>query len=94
MDPELKKQVGEVQNKNDGSFWMAYEDFIKYFLVTGICHLHEDYVYSNLHYPKAVANKGPLMTKVDVTSNGTHLYLQLHQKNPRIALKDGTYQNQ
>ena len=90
--PELRKQVGEVQNKNDGSFWMAYDDFIKFFLVTGICHLHEDYVFSNLHYPKAVANKGPLMTKVDVMNNGTHLYLQLHQKNPRIALKDGTYQ--
>ena len=88
---ELRQQVG-VQNKNDGSFWMAFEDFIKFFLVTGICHLHENYVFSNLHYPKAKANNGPLMTKVDVMNNGTHLYLQLHQKNPRIALKDGTYQ--
>ena len=88
---ELRQQVG-VQNKNDGSFWMAYDDFLKFYLVAGICHLHEDYVYSNLHYPKAIANKGPLMTKVDVMNNGTHLYLQLHQKNPRIALKDGTYQ--
>ena len=90
---DIKKQVGFVKNTGDGSFWMSYQDFITYYLVIGICHLYDDYVYSYLHVPKAKTHKGAVISRIEVVNSNTHAYIQLHQKNPRIALKDGTYQN-
>lgn len=36
---EIKKQVKEYQNKDDGSFWMSIEDVHKYFTRTDICQI-------------------------------------------------------
>lgn len=58
---------------------MAFNDFIKYYLVVGICHLHDDFVFSYLNCPKAKVNNGPIITRIEVINNSTHLYLQLHQ---------------
>ena len=89
----IKEQIGGKSIKDDGSFYMSFYDFIQYYLVVGICHLHDDFVFSYLHCPKAKVNNGPIITRVEVINNSTHLYLQLHQKNPRIELKDGGYQD-
>ena len=90
---DIKQQVGHYGNKDDGSFYMSYNDFTTFYLVVGICHLHQDFLFSYLHCPKSKVNNGPIITRVEVANNGTHLYLQLHQKNPRIELKEGGYQN-
>ena len=89
----LKKECGFDKSKDDGSFWMTFEDFTKYFLVAGICHLYQDYVYTFLHVPKAKTSKGPVLSKLVSTTSNNHAYIMLHQKNPRIILKDGTFQN-
>lgn len=40
--PELKKQCNWVA-ADDGSFWMAIEDFISKFSEVSICKLHDNY---------------------------------------------------
>ena len=89
---QLKKECGMDKKADDGSFWMSYKDFLIYFLVAGICHLYENYLYTYLHYGKESVNNGPLVTKVEVMENNCHCYIMIHQKNPRFILRDGTYQ--
>ena len=89
--PSLKKECG-VEKSDDGSFWMSYNDFLVYYLVAGICHLYENYVYTFLNYPKNVINKAPMVTKLTVNNDNNHCYIMIHQKNPRFLLKGGYYQ--
>ena len=88
---ELKKKYGLVK-KNDGDFYMSYNDYLKYYVVMGFGKLHQDYVTRVLRIEKTEAVKCQVI-KVDVPQNNTHAYLQLYQKNPRIILNDGTYQH-
>ena len=78
--------------KNEGTFWMSIEDFCKYYVVSGISHFHTNYLYTYLHVPKKITQQGPTLTKLVVQNDNTHAYISLHQKNPRIILKNGTYQ--
>ena len=91
--PELREQVGlQEGDKDEGEFFMSFDDYLKYFCMMGICKLHEDYKYCVNKITRREVN-GPAVSKVTVNSNDVHVYFQLHQKNPRIILKDGTYQN-
>ena len=78
--------------KNDGSFWMSIEDFCKYYVIVGISHFYTNYLYTYYHVPKKITQQGPFLSKIVVQNDNTHAYICLHQKNPRIILKDGTYQ--
>ena len=78
--------------KNDGSFWMSIEDFCKYYVISGISHFYTNYLYTYYHVPKKITQQGPFLSKIVVQNDNTHAYICLHQKNPRIILKDGTYQ--
>ena len=89
---ELRKQCGNVENKDDGSFWMSFDDFYKYYLLAGICHLYKDYNYSSFHVFKEKSSKGAFLSKIEIDEYNTHCFLRLHQKNPRIVLRDGNYQ--
>ena len=80
-----------VTNKNEGTFWMSIEDFCKYFVISGICHFYQNYLYTYFHVPKKITQQGPTLTKL-IVQNDSHAYICLHQKNPRIVLKNGTYQ--
>ena len=88
---DLKKQCKNYEDKDDGSFWMSFEDFCKYYLVAGICHLYQDYNYSTFHVYKNAASKGAFLTKIEIDDD-TNCFLMLHQKNPRVILRDGQYQ--
>ena len=88
---DLRNQCDNYERKNDGSFWMSFDDFRTYFVVIGICHLYQDYKYTFLHVPKSNTSIGPYLSRIEVESD-THCYLMLHQKNPRIILKTGDYQ--
>ena len=44
---DLKKRFN-VEDKDDGSFFMTFEDMIKNFVGVSICHYHDDYFRSSL----------------------------------------------
>ena len=87
-----RQECNQLVRKNDGEFWMSLSDFCKYFIVIGMCHLYQNYYYFVLHVPRKISKVGAFLTRLEVKNDCTHLYLMLHQKNPRVTLKDGTYQ--
>ena len=90
---ELKIKY-EFNKKNEGIFYMAFDDFSQYFLTMGLSKLHENYISNNIKINKLENTKCQLI-KVKVKNEGSkkiNSYLQLYEKNPRIILKNGTYQ--
>ena len=90
---ELKIKY-EFNKKNDGIFYMAFDDFTQFFLTMGLSKLHENYISNSIKINKLKNIKCQLI-KVKVKNEGSkkiNSYLQLYEKNPRIILKDGTYQ--
>ena len=71
---------------------MSIDDFCKYYVISGISHFYLNYLYTYYHVPKKITQLGPYLSKLVVQEDNTHGYIMLHQKNPRIILKDGTYQ--
>ena len=93
--PELRSicKVPEITKENKlltGTFWMSIEDFCKYFYITYITHIYPNYVNSYKKISKDDCVNGPIVHKLIVNENDTDAYIQLHQKNPRICLKDLT----
>ena len=89
---DIRKQCNNYDIKNDGSFWMSFDDFHNFFIIGGICHLYENYKYSFFHIFKQSAEKGAFLSKIIINQNNTHCFLMGHQKNPRVILRDGQYQ--
>ena len=91
---EFKKEVG-LEPKQDGIFWISYEDYLQFYTTTHICKLHPNYDYTTLKIKSSKANNEPLnLTKVVVKQPG-HGYFIVNQKNTRIYrnLKDPEYEN-
>ena len=86
-----KKQCDYKENNDDGIFYMSYDDFIKYFVTMGIAKLEHGYKTTVCKIGKDVAIKCQVL-KLTVNEENKKSYIQLYQKNPRIILKDGTYQ--
>jgi len=84
--PALKKQVG-LEEKDDGVFFMTFEDFIKYYIVINICRIHKNYHYSFVKFHKVEVSK-PNVLSLEVKEQ-SKVYLQQHQKNPRYLLRNG-----
>ena len=84
--PELKKKYNVVV-KDDGDFYIGYDDFLNYYITLGICKLHPGYKTTSVK----MAHPGKCqITKITVQKDEVHAFLQLYQKNPRVQLKDGT----
>ena len=93
--PELRSicNVPELEEQKEistGTFWMSIDDFSKYFYITYITHVYPDYVSSQVKVSKENCLNGPIVHKLTINEDYTDAYIQLHQKNPRIILKDGT----
>ena len=88
----LRRQCN-VEIKDDGSFYMSYEDFLIFFNVIYICEIYPNYIYFSLQYDKNKVFYGPILSKIEVNDNHCNTYIQLHQRNNRSPLNDGTYQN-
>ena len=87
---EFKKAVG-LQNKEDGVFWMSYDDYLQFYTTTHIAQVHSEYFYNVLK----LKNRNPqniCRIKVDRTGSG---YFMVNLKNTRIYnnLKDANYSN-
>ena len=89
---DIRNQCNNYEIQNDGSFWMSFEDFYKFFIIGGICHLYQNYHYSFLHIFKETAIQGAFISKLIINENNTHCFLMAHQKNPRVILRDKLYQ--
>ena len=77
----FRKTVG-LEIKQDGIFWMAYEDFIQFYTSTHICQIHDDYTYTSKKVP--VSNEEAFnVVKINVgkISSG---YFMVNLKNKRI----------
>ena len=85
---ELKEKYKLVK-KDDGDFYMAFNDFINYYVTLGICKLHQGYKTTSIRIKHPTKCQ---VIRIIVRKGEVHAYLQLYQKNPRIILKDGTYQ--
>ena len=90
--PEIKKQCEYQEDRDDGVFYMSFDDFVKYYVTMGIVKLQHNYQTTMCKIPKAQNIKCQVL-KLTVTEKNEKSYIQLYQKNPRIILKDGTYQN-
>ena len=91
---EFKKEVG-LEPKQDGIFWISYEDYLQFYTTTHICKLHPNYDYTTQKIKSSKENNEPLnLTKVIVKQPG-HGYFIVNQKNTRIYrnLKDPEYEN-
>jgi hypothetical protein len=86
--PELRKKYNVIQ-KDDGDFYMGYDDFLTYYITLGICKLHPGFKTTSLRMTRTTECQ---VTKITVPKGEVLAYLQLYQKNPRVRLKDGTYQ--
>ena len=54
MDIGIKKKYNFIK-KDDGDFYMAYEDYLKYYVVMGFGKLHQDFVTRVLRIEKTEA---------------------------------------
>ena len=91
---EFKKEVG-LEPKEDGIFWMSYEDYLQFYTTTHICKANPDFEYNVTKFKSSKANNEPLnLSKVVVRQPGSGYFL-VNQKNTRIYrnLKDLEYEN-
>ena len=86
----MKNKVG-LTKKDDGDFYMSFNDFTTYYVTMGFAKIHPMYETSVIKIKKADAIKCQLI-KVTVNKPKVHTYLSLYQKNPRIITKQGYYQ--
>ena len=87
---QLKNKM-QLSKKDDGDFYMSFNDFITYYVTMGFAKIHPEYETAVLKIKKEDAIKCQLI-KVTVTKPKVHTYLSLYQKNPRIITKQGYYQ--
>ena len=86
---DLKSKY-DFYKKEEGDFFIGYNDFIKYFVVVGIAKIHPQWSSSKLKIKKTEADKCQLI-KVTIPQDNTLVYFQLYTKNPRIPNKKGKY---
>jgi len=88
---ELKKQVDFEGVKDDGIFYMSYDDFIEYYSLIEILKFKKGYnIIASHKIKKSEAHKCHIL-KFEIKENEKNIFINLYQKNPRIIRKDGSY---
>ena len=87
---EFKQAVG-LKEKEDGIFWMSYDDYLQFYTTTHIAKIHSDYNYQTIKLKNKEENN---ICKINVEKNGKG-YFMLNLKNTRIYnnLKNPNYTN-
>ena len=87
---EFKQAVG-LKEKEDGIFWMSYDDYLQFYTTTHIAKIHSDYHYQTIKMKNKEENN---VCKINVEKNGKG-YFMLNLKNTRIYnnLKNPNYSN-
>ena len=86
---DLKKKYNYYE-KEDGDFFIGFNDFLRYFIRIGIAKLHPSWLSTKLRIKKSQATKCQLI-KATIPKDDTLVYFQLYSKNPRIPYKNGEY---
>ena len=84
---ELKKALDFVQ-KEDGTFYMTFKDYCKYFSDCQICYYHDGYKYSAIN--KSSATNDTVYFRFSVGTEGEY-YFSINQKNKRMFPKSMKY---
>ena len=88
---ELKKRLDFDGVKDDGIFYMSYDDFLEYYSSIEIVKIKKDYgIIASCKINKENAHKCQII-QFEIKENKKHLFINLYQKNPRIIRKNGTY---
>ena len=87
---EFKQAVG-LKEKEDGIFWMSYDDYLQFYTTTHIAKIHSDYHYQTIKMKNKEENN---ICKINVEKKGKG-YFMLNLKNTRIYnnLKNPNYSN-
>ena len=88
---ELKKRLDFDGVKDDGIFYMSYDDFLEYYSSIEIVKIKKDYgIIASCKINKENAHKCQII-QFEIKENKKHLFINLYQKNTRIIRKNGTY---
>ena len=87
---EFKQAVG-LKEKEDGIFWMSYDDYLQFYTTTHIDKIHSDCNYQTITLKNKEENN---ICKINIEKNGKG-YFMLNLKNTRIYnnLKNPNYTN-
>ena len=104
---EIEDIVGKREIREDGDFFMSFDDFCKYIKSIGVSYSVLDYLYSVRHIGKKIHRRsqltevtgkgehnklsGPQLTKVVIPNDGCDVYFRVIQKNKRFKFWDKTY---
>ena len=77
---EFKKAVG-LQEKEDGVFWMSYDDYLQFYTTTHIAQIHSDYNYNVIKMKNKEAQN---ICKINIEKKGSG-YFMLNLKNPNYS---------
>ncbi|OMJ74153.1 hypothetical protein SteCoe_26972 [Stentor coeruleus] len=83
--PEIKKKLG-WEDKDDGSFWMSFEDFKHYFSGVTICRVHDDYNYQAMHKNQKQGDFS--VFKVNLAKGGDTYFMVTHADSRRFGGDD------
>lgn len=78
---QFKEAVG-LEQKEDGIFWICYEDFIQFYTSTHICHIHDDYKFISKKFPVGTEDAFNLVN-INIPKD-TSGYFMINMKNTRI----------
>jgi hypothetical protein len=76
---ELRNQL-KVNIRNDGIFYMAYKDFLKFFMDAQICKYHDEYIYSSLKI--TATHKNATYLRIKVSQDGRY-FITINQSAKR-----------
>ena len=79
--PELKKQL-KVEDVDDGTFFMSFKDFLRFFTTSYICKYHDNYFYESIKISYK-PNKIFHLISIDFKEKN-HGYFILNMKNSKI----------
>lgn len=81
--PELKDAFNFTQAKNDGIFWMAFDDFLRYFETVSICNRIAPLFLNSVEINVENANYFNVL-KFEIEDEPTIISFSVEQQNPRF----------
>ena len=89
--PELKEQVNLVADTEDGTFWMSFEDFKRYFTRVQICKFNDNYTFNNFRVNINESSAGYHLVKIKIEADGEQTF-SVSQKGERIFPRNTEYE--